>query len=38
MDVVIGVDAHKSTHTLVAVDGLGRKIAARSFLTTGSAR
>ncbi len=25
MDAVIGVDAHKKTHTLVSVDPLGRK-------------
>ena len=27
MDVVVGVDAHRSTHTLVAVDEVGRKLA-----------
>ena len=25
--VVIGVDAHKRTHTLVASDGIGRRLA-----------
>ena len=25
--LVIGVDAHKKTHTLVAVDDIGRKLA-----------
>ncbi|MEV4325672.1 hypothetical protein AB0J37_25855 [Microbispora rosea] len=28
--VVIGVDAHKRTHTLVAVDQVGRKLAERT--------
>ena len=27
--VVVGVDAHKRTHTLVAVDQVGRKLAER---------
>ena len=27
--VVIGIDSHKSTHTAVAVDGNGRKLAER---------
>ncbi|MEE6140299.1 IS110 family transposase [Mycobacterium sp. 050128] len=27
MDVVIGVDAHKATHTFVGVDSVGRKLA-----------
>jgi hypothetical protein len=34
MDVVIGVDAHKRTHTLVAVDGRGRKLAEKNTATT----
>jgi transposase len=29
-ELVIGVDAHKRSHTLVAVDGVGRKLAERS--------
>ena len=29
-EVVIGVDAHKRSHTLVAVDGVGRKLAERT--------
>src|SRR4051812_15646434 len=29
-DVVIGVDGHKRTHTLVAADQLGRRLAAKS--------
>jgi transposase len=32
--VVIGVDAHKRTHTLVAVDELGRKLGERTVATT----
>jgi transposase len=32
--VVIGVDAHKRSHTLVAVDGIGRKLAERTVGTT----
>jgi transposase len=31
--VVIGVDSHKRTHTLVAVDGSGRKLAERTVST-----
>jgi hypothetical protein len=27
MNVVVGVDAHKKSHTLVAVDAMGRKLA-----------
>ncbi|GFG87773.1 IS110 family RNA-guided transposase [Mycolicibacter algericus] len=34
MDVVLGVDAHKRTHTLVAVDGAGRKLAEKTVPTT----
>lgn len=33
-EVVIGVDAHKRSHTLVAVDGVGRKLAERTVGTT----
>lgn len=29
-EVVIGVDAHKRSHTLAAVDGVGRKLAERT--------
>jgi transposase len=32
--VVIGVDAHKRTHTVVAVDEAGRKLAERTVATT----
>jgi transposase len=32
--VVIGVDSHKWTHTVVAVDGSGRKLAERTASTT----
>jgi transposase len=32
--VMIGVDAHKRTHTLVAVDELGRKLAERTVKST----
>jgi transposase len=32
--VVIGVDAHKYTHTLVAVDELGRELAAKTLAAT----
>lgn len=32
--VVIGVDAHKRSHTLVAVDQVGRKVAERTIGTT----
>jgi hypothetical protein len=32
--VVVGVDAHKRTHTLVAVDQVGRKLAERTVATT----
>src|SRR3954452_7611461 len=33
-DVVIGVDAHKRTHTLVASDELGRELAAKTLAAT----
>lgn len=33
-DVVIGVDAHKRSHTLVAVDQIGRKLGERTAATT----
>jgi transposase len=33
--VVIGVDAHKRTHTFVAVDDAGRKLGERTFPATG---
>jgi transposase len=33
-EIVIGVDAHKRSHTLVAVDGVGRKLAERTVGTT----
>ncbi len=32
--VVVGVDSHKRTHTLVAVDELGRKLGERTVATT----
>jgi transposase len=32
--IVIGVDAHKRTHTVVAVDGNGRKLAEKTVPTT----
>jgi transposase len=32
--VVVGVDAHKRTHTLVAVDPVGRKLAERTVAAT----
>jgi len=34
MTVIIGVDAHKRTHTLVAVDEAGRKLAERTVAAT----
>ena len=34
MGVVIGVDAHKKTHTLVALDGNGRKLADKTVEAT----
>lgn len=33
-EVVIGVDAHKRSHTLVAVDAIGRKVGQRTVGTT----
>lgn len=36
-EVVIGVDAHKRSHTLVAVDQLGRKLGERTVATTSEA-
>jgi transposase len=32
--VTIGIDAHKRSHTVVAVDGQGRQLAARTVGTT----
>lgn len=32
--VVLGVDAHKRTHTVVAADELGRKIGEKTVATT----
>ncbi|HEY8867894.1 MAG TPA: transposase [Candidatus Limnocylindrales bacterium] len=32
--VIIGVDSHKRTHTVVAVDGNGRKLAEKTVATT----
>jgi len=32
--VTIGVDAHKATHTLVAVDEAGRKVAEKTVAAT----
>jgi transposase len=32
--VVLGVDAHKRTHTVVTVDDLGRKLVERTTGTT----
>jgi len=32
--IVLGVDAHKRTHTLVAVDAVGRKVAERTVAAT----
>jgi transposase len=32
--VVIGVDSHKQTHTAVATDGTGRKLAERTVVAT----
>lgn len=37
MTVVIGVDAHKKSHTLVAVDATGRKLADKTIATTSEA-
>jgi transposase len=33
--IILGVDAHKRTHTLVVVDDLGRKLAERTVAATG---
>lgn len=32
--VILGIDAHKRTHTVVAIDEHGRKLAAKTFATT----
>ena len=32
--VILGVDAHKRSHTFVAVDEVGRKLAERTFPAT----
>jgi len=32
--VVVGVDAHKRTHTCVAVDGSGRKLGEKTVVAT----
>jgi transposase len=37
MNVVIGVDAHKRSHTLVAVDSVGRKLVEKTIGTTSDA-
>lgn len=37
MNVVIGVDAHRRSHTLVAVDPLGRKVAQKCIATNSEA-
>jgi transposase len=37
MDVVIGVDAHKKTHTLVAINKTGRKLGQKTIATTSAA-
>jgi len=34
MTVIVGVDAHKRTHTLVAVDEVGRKLGERTVAAT----
>lgn len=34
MEVIVGVDAHKRTHTVVAVDQLGRKLGQKTIATT----
>jgi transposase len=31
--VILGIDAHKRTHTVVAVDGNGRRLASRTLGT-----
>src|SRR6478736_5359095 len=35
--VIFGIDAHKRTHTVVAVDETGRQLACRTFTTTTAA-
>jgi transposase len=37
MDAVIGVDAHRATHTLVAVDPMGRKLGQKTIATNSEA-
>lgn len=37
MQVVIGVDAHKKTHTLVAVDPMGKRLGAKNISTSSAA-
>ena len=32
--IVLGVDAHKRSHTVVAVDGVGRKLGERTVAAT----
>ena len=32
--VILGVDAHKATHTVVAVDGNGRQVGVRTVAAT----
>jgi len=32
--VILGIDAHKRTHTVVAIDGNGRRLASKTFGTT----
>jgi hypothetical protein len=32
--VIIGVDAHKRTHTLVAIDGAGKKLTDKTVAVT----
>ena len=34
MPVTIGVDAHKKTHTMVALDGVGRRLGEKTVPTT----
>jgi hypothetical protein len=35
--LIIGIDAHKRTHTAVAIDGHGRQLASRTTQATASA-
>ena len=35
--LVIGIDAHKATHTAVIVDGQGRQLAVKTVATTTAA-